>query len=169
MTMLQTTENSRRWQGQSGAFTCLGDQFRSGQSWSDQLSGNQMLMPPEQLTEGEKLIDSGSGRGHYCISTLWSASIFVNSLTLFVWAGITESHRLSGLNKGNVLSHNSGSCRFQIKVCQGEFLVGTLSLVSVQLTFPLCLTWSFLSAPVERKTFLRIFFVLSDKAPVLSD
>lgn len=95
-----------------------------------------MLMPPEQLTEGKKLIiHSGSGRGHYRISTLWSASICQQSHAVCLgW--YHRIPQIEWLKQRKCIVSQFWKLQFQIKVCQGEFLVGTLSLVSVQLTFP---------------------------------
>lgn len=147
MTMSRQLKNSRQWQGRFGVFACLGDQFRSGQSWSDQWSENQMLMPLEKLTWREKLIlPSGCGWGHRWIPVLLFSSICLQCHRMSL---VTEYHALGGLNNRDAFSHSSAGWKSKMKRLS-ELVSSENSFLRLQTApSPYIFTSSFLHAWVE--------------------
>lgn len=104
MTMSRQLRNSRRWQSRFRDLAYPGDEFRSGQSWPDQLSGNRMLTPLEKLTWGKNLITpAGDGWGHRSTSILLCSSVCQQGHCIrLLGLPVLKYHRLGGLKNRNL-------------------------------------------------------------------
>lgn len=110
MTLSRQLRNSRRRLSRCRDLADPGDQFRSGWSWSDQLSGNRMLTPLEKLTWEKNLITpAGDGWGYRSTSILLCSSMCqqchcISLLGLLV----LKYHRLGSLKN----SHSFGGWKY---------------------------------------------------------